>query len=59
MRAFVSLKQGVKCLEQELIDYCKGGLAGYRRPTLVVFLDALPLTGAGKLDKKALKAMSA
>ncbi len=55
VKAFVSLKQGASATEQELIEFCRNGLAGYKRPTTIEFLDELPITGAGKLDKKALR----
>lgn len=58
VKAFLSLKAGASATEEELLQFCRGGLAGYKRPTSVTFLDELPLTGAGKLDKKALKVLA-
>ena len=34
VKAFVSLKQEASATEQELIDFCKQGLAGFKRPTV-------------------------
>ena len=60
VKAVVSLKQGAVASEQELAEFCRSGeLAGFKRPTSIYFLDELPMTGAGKLDKKALKLMVA
>ena len=35
--------------------HCAGELAGYKKPRRVVFVDALPKTANGKIDKKALR----
>ena len=36
--------------------HCARELAGYKKPRRVVFVDALPKTANGKIDKKALRA---
>ncbi len=41
--------------EEEIIDYCKGKLAGFKRPRKVVFIDQLPRTLTGKILKKDLR----
>jgi fatty-acyl-CoA synthase len=41
---------------EEVIDYCRNKLAGYKRPRQVVFTDALPRTLTGKILKKDLRA---
>ncbi len=41
--------------EQTLRDYCAERLASYKIPKSFRFVDALPKTGAGKLDKSRLK----
>ena len=43
--------------EEEVIEYCRGRLAGYKRPRKVAFIDALPRTLTGKILKKDLRAM--
>ncbi|HYP19729.1 MAG TPA: hypothetical protein VEY08_06605 [Chloroflexia bacterium] len=35
--------------------YCRERLARFKIPKSVVFADTLPVTGAGKIDKLALK----
>ena len=52
--AFVSLKDGVATTEDELLDYCRERLAGFKRPKTVVFA-ALPKTSTGKIQKYALR----
>ena len=37
-----------------LQDYVKGRLLPYKYPRLVAYLDELPKTGTGKIDRQAL-----
>ncbi len=41
---------------EELIDWCRKDLTGYRVPTEVVFIDKLPRTGVGKVLRRELVA---
>jgi long-chain acyl-CoA synthetase len=41
--------------EQELLAFCRASLAPYKVPKEVHFLDTLPLTRVGKVDKRALR----
>jgi acyl-CoA synthetase (AMP-forming)/AMP-acid ligase II len=54
-KAFVVLKPGTKATEQELLDLCRANLARYKVPHSIVFLDALPISSAGKVLKRELK----
>lgn len=45
--------RGAEPTEQSVRDFCEGRLARYRVPRRMVFADALPLTGAGKIDRNA------
>jgi long-chain acyl-CoA synthetase len=56
VKAFVVLKPGASLGADELLDYCKQNLVKYKWPKHIVFVDALPRTGVGKIDKRALKA---
>ena len=40
--------------EAELLDFLRERLARYKVPKTVVFVEALPKTGAGKIDKQRL-----
>lgn len=51
-KAFVVTKSELD--EAELSKWVEGKLAKYQRPRAYAFVDALPKTGAGKIDKKAL-----
>ena len=57
IKAFVALTPGAAATEQELIDYCAERLVKYKVPAAIVFLDALPKTGANKIDKLKLKGL--
>lgn len=53
-RAVVVLKADHALTDDELLDYLRERLARYKVPKSAVFVQALPQTGAGKVDKKAL-----
>jgi fatty-acyl-CoA synthase len=52
--AFVELKDGVTATEQEIIDFCREKLAGFKRPKQVIFGE-LPKTATGKIQKFELR----
>lgn len=53
--AAVVLQPGEECAPQELIDYCKKKIASYKKPKVVCFVNQLPVTGVGKVNKEAVK----
>jgi long-chain acyl-CoA synthetase len=55
VKAYVILKQGQSATEEELIDWCKGCMAGYKYPRIVEFREALPMTATGKILKRELR----
>jgi benzoate-CoA ligase len=60
--AFVVLKDGYKPspeLARELQDFVKHSTAPYKYPRTVVFIDALPKTATGKLQRYKLRQMAA
>ena len=42
-------------LEEDIVAYCKENMAPYKVPKIVEFVDEIPLTAVGKVDKKALR----
>ena len=52
--AFVERTSGSTVSEQELIDFCKGRIARYKAPRIVIFQD-LPKTSTGKIQKFKLR----
>lgn len=56
VKVFVVLKAGADLSAEALLDYCKQNLVKYKWPKHIAFLDTLPRTGVGKIDKRTLKA---
>ncbi len=54
IRAIISLKEGEVATEQEIKHFCRQHMADYKVPREVGFMDSLPKTAAGKIDKKSL-----
>ena len=62
LKAFVVLNDKAAAsdgMTRALQDYVKGRLLPYKYPRLVTYLDDLPKTGTGKIDRQALLAPSA
>ncbi len=55
LAAFVVLDRGETMTEEEFFAYCKGQMVKYKRPVEVHFVDALPKTGANKINRLALR----
>lgn len=53
--AFVVPKPGVEIMEQEIIELCKENLGGFEVPKKVIFVDELPKTTTGKLQKNIIR----
>ena len=52
--AFIELKDGAQCTEEEIIEHCRGHLARFKVPKQVVF-GTLPKTSTGKIQKYVLR----
>ena len=55
--AAVVLKHGRPATAAELMDWCRSGLASFKKPERVLFLDELPRNPLGKVLRRELKAM--
>ncbi len=55
LRAFVVVRDGQTLTENEVIDYCRQGLADFKRPRKVTFLRELPRNPTGKVLKRELR----
>ena len=55
LMAIVVLKNGETATAGEIMAFCKGKLAGFKRPRSIVFVDALPRNQMGKVLMKELR----
>jgi long-chain acyl-CoA synthetase len=56
VHAIVVPKRGAKLTAEDVLEHCRGQIAGYKCPRSVDFRDApLPLSGAGKVLKRELR----
>jgi acyl-CoA synthetase (AMP-forming)/AMP-acid ligase II len=55
VKAVVVLRKGQSASEDELIEFCKSRLAGFKRPRSVDFVADLPRNPSGKVLKKDLR----
>lgn len=53
--AFVITKPNKSIDEEEIINYCKKSLAGFKVPKKVIFIEDFPRTGTGKIQKHLLR----
>jgi acyl-CoA synthetase (AMP-forming)/AMP-acid ligase II len=54
-RAVVVLKKAEEATAEEIMEYCRSRLAGFKRPRSVIFVDSLPRNAMGKVLKKELR----
>ena len=54
VKAYVVLKPGENATVEELMEFCKENLTGYKRPTVIEFRDSLPKTMVGKVLRRYL-----
>ena len=60
VKAVIQVPAGYKgeepaSIEKDIIAFCKENMAPYKIPKVVEFVDEIPLTAVGKVDKKALR----
>jgi fatty-acyl-CoA synthase len=55
--AFVVLRPGLPASAEELLELVRSALAKYKVPRAVTFVEALPMTPAGKVKKHELRAL--
>ena len=62
VQVYIQRRPGTLLSEVEqreaVVDYCRANMAPYKVPKEIFFVDAIPLTSVGKIDKKALRAAS-
>jgi len=55
VQAFVVLREGATCSEEEMVEFCRSRLASYKKPSGVQFLPELPKNAVGKVLKYTLR----
>ncbi|MGE6613258.1 AMP-binding protein [Peribacillus sp. NPDC076916] len=53
--AVIVKKEGAKLTEEDVVNYCKEHLASYKKPRKVTFVDEIPRTPSGKVQKFILR----
>ena len=54
-KALIVLREGANTTEAEIIAFCRDNMAHFKCPSSVEFIDALPRTATGKLQKFKLR----
>jgi acyl-CoA synthetase (AMP-forming)/AMP-acid ligase II len=54
--AVVTLRPGQHLTEDEVVEACRASLAGYKKPTSVLFVEELPKNSSGKLLRREVRA---
>jgi len=49
--AWITLKPGEQCTEQEIRDFCRDQIAHYKVPRYIRFVNEMPMTITGKVQK--------
>jgi long-chain acyl-CoA synthetase len=55
VKAYVVVKDGERLSDKDIKEYCRQYLAAYKVPKIVEFVDHLPKTSVGKIDRKTLR----
>ena len=55
VKALVVLRDAAIATEEEIISYCKGNLASYKKPRTVEFREELPKSPTGKILKRLIR----
>ncbi len=55
VKAFIQLKPGETCSEEEILTFCKANMAGYKRPKMIEFRNDIPVSNVGKVLRRVLR----
>jgi acyl-CoA synthetase (AMP-forming)/AMP-acid ligase II len=55
VRAYVQLVEGEQMTDIDVVEYCRGEIAGYKIPEEIRFVEEFPLNKMGKIQKKILR----
>ena len=51
----IAVRKNASVTEEDVLDYCRENLTGYKRPRIVEFREELPKTNVGKILRRALR----
>lgn len=55
VHAVVVLEAGAKATVEEIIEHCARNMAGYKKPKSIEFVEALPVSGYGKVMRREIR----
>ena len=55
VKAFIQLKPDQTATEEEMREFCKANMAGYKRPKYIEFRDTVPTSNVGKVLRRVLR----
>jgi len=55
VKAYIQLKPGETATEQDIMDFCKDNMAGYKRPREIEFREEVPVSPVGKVLRRVLR----
>ena len=55
VRAVIRLNEGDTATEVEIIDWCRGKMAGYKKPRTVLFVEDFPISAVGKVQRNRVR----
>lgn len=55
VKAVIKLKEGQTADTKEFMAFCKENMAGYKRPRIIEFKNALPVSTVGKVLRRKLR----
>lgn len=55
IKALVKLRPGATATEEEIKNHCRGRIAGYKIPKSVDFVESIPMTSTGKVNKPLIR----
>jgi long-chain acyl-CoA synthetase len=55
VKAFIQLKPGETATQEEILQFSKENMAGYKRPKQVEFRESLPVSNVGKVLRRVLR----
>ncbi len=56
--AWIQLKDGFVCSEEDIKQFCKGKIANFKIPRLIKFVTSFPMTISGKIQKFKIREMA-